>query len=142
MYQVIYEKSGQALTEKESILVIKNTIIRIEKEFINTDILKVEKLCRDLEKEMNFPLRSAYFDEEELVVIFNMESCSVNISSMEKFNLYWYFANEACLKVLQDIPTICWKIIIPSIDERMPILPIEPFDLEEGEMHELAWDFS
>lgn len=79
MHQVIYVKSGHAPTEKEPILVIKKTIIRIDKEFISTDILKAEKLCRDLETEMEYPLRSAYFDDEELVVIFDMESCTVNM---------------------------------------------------------------
>ena len=117
MYELTYQGSvkGHLGVGKTNIF---NTLrISVDKHELGSNILVIEKRCRELETLIKFPLRKLSFSGDDVLIEFDLTSIPVQLYSMDQFNVYWSIADKACNIVFPNISYFPWTIYILAMNE-------------------------
>ena len=104
MFQISYDRMGDSMVtdaQAESSLYIDKLVVRISKDFLNPNIVSLAKSCRELEDKIHYKLRIAYFEDEELNIVFEMNKDNIHASSIHQLNSIWKKTNNACVEIFQ-----------------------------------------
>jgi hypothetical protein len=117
MYKLTYEKSGCVPEDEKLFKINANMRVSIVMDVTGGDILKNEQVCRELAENIGaeISLKGAYFEERELVIHFDVSNWFDSHVVYQQIHFRWNIVNEACIKMFEDIPFICWRISF-SID--------------------------
>jgi len=126
MNKIVYVKGGIALNEVTPKLFFDKLNVRAARRFLSSDILEIGGICKRLESKVGFPLFKAHFTDEDLIITFNLESCSLSPSSLENFDSIWSATNQACIESFNDTNWVFWEIEIVTIDEKKCLDQEEP----------------
>lgn len=119
MFQIIYDRTGDLMVkdvQSESNLYIKKLVVRISNEFLSPDIVSIARMCKDLENKTQYSLKGAYFEEDELNIVFEMNKNSIPVGSFRQIKSCWERTNNACLELFQNHYPPQWRIEITAAE--------------------------
>jgi hypothetical protein len=114
MYQITYQRSGSNQCDYEHNLVFNEVVISINREFLSHNIIFIVNICRSIERIIGYKLHSAYLENTNLIIRYDIANCNIPSKTMEQFDGMWNLVNNACLEVFHGVPCIIWDIEITS----------------------------
>lgn len=110
MTYMIYRKIGTTNPQLETVQA-KGAEIRILRDHVDFNILKVSDMCTHFGNLIGFPITNVYFEEIDLVIKCDLSSGNTRIT-LEKINKLWEKLNQAVINSFVDIPNGFWEITI------------------------------
>lgn len=128
MTYMVYRKIGTTNPQLDTVQV-KGAEIRIHRDYVDCNILKVVDTCTHFSTLIHFPITNVYFEESDLVIKCDLSSFAANIRTVGTLNHLWEKLNQAVINSFKELPNRFWEITI-NLSEITKEIKIPPLSCE------------